>query len=100
LAGWAASAGSPDSRLYFDSAGLAQSRTALPALRELVGSGGLVHDGGAALSAQVCNALVVPGAAGLSLSPRCPRSDLLRAVAWAAQRLTDSGAAAAPFRVM
>jgi hypothetical protein len=84
--------------VIFDPVGLTQMRAALPAMRDLIAEGRLAHDGGSSLSMQVTGALVVPGAAGLSLSPRGGRSDLLRAVAWATQRLVSAGMA--PFRVM
>ena len=99
LLAWAQAAQSPESRLVLDGVGLSQTRAALAGMRDLIAGRRLVHDAGWALTNQATSALVVPGTAGLAISPRSPRSDLLRAVAWAAQRLVDSGAVA-PFRVM
>ena len=96
---WAQAALSPSSRLVLDGVGLAQTRGALAGVRDLISARRLVHDGGWALTNQATSVLVVPGIAGLAVSPRSPRSDLLRAVAWAAQRLVDNGTVT-PFRVM
>jgi hypothetical protein len=98
LASWASTA-VDTGNVVFDAVGLAQTRTALPALRDLMAERRLCHDGGVALAGQATTMLVVPGAAGLSLSPRCPRSDLVRAVAWAAQRLVEAGSVQ-EFRVL
>lgn len=46
-----------------------------------------MHDGGDDLAGQVIAALVTPTAAGLILSSRCPRADLVRAVGWAVAAL-------------
>lgn len=66
-----------------DTAGTAQTRSALPLLRELTAGGRLRHDGGAQLAAQVTGLRVVPGVAGLNVAPRSGRSDLGRCAAWA-----------------
>ena len=62
-----------------DVAGIAELRTSLPLLRELVATGRLVHDGGEALTEQIERARVVTGTAGLALPRAAYRSDLLRA---------------------
>jgi hypothetical protein len=58
-------------------------RDGLPLVRELLGEGRLVHDGGDDLAGQVIAALVVPASTGLAVSPRSPRADLLRAAVFA-----------------
>jgi hypothetical protein len=99
LLAWGQASLSASSALNLDGVGLAQTRGALAGMRDLIAARRLVHDAGWALTNQATSVLVVPGTAGLAISPRSPRSDLLRAVAWAAQRLTDSGTVA-PFRVL
>jgi hypothetical protein len=65
-------------------AGQAQTRTALPLLRELVAANRLAHDGGAELTLQVEGCRVVESrAGGLGVAPGPQRTDLLRAAAWA-----------------
>jgi hypothetical protein len=65
-------------------AGQAETRQALPLLRELVAAGRLAHDGGAELAAQVEQARVVESrTGGLQVAPGPARTDLLRAAAWA-----------------
>jgi hypothetical protein len=65
-------------------AGQAQTRTALPLLRELVAARRLAHDGGAELAGQVEGCRVVESrAGGLQVAPGPQRTDLLRAAAWA-----------------
>ena len=66
------------------SAGNAQTRLALPMLRELVAAGLLIHDGSTDLAAQAMQLRVTHGATGLNVSPRSGRSDLIRAASWAA----------------
>lgn len=63
--------------------GGAQTRTALPALRQALADGAVVHDGGEDLASQLASLLVVPSVTGLLLSPRSGRSDLARCAAWA-----------------
>jgi len=99
LLAWAQAALAPSSPLVLDGVGLAQTRGALAGMRDLIAERRLVHDAGWALTNQATSVLVVPGTAGLAISPRSPRSDLLRAVAWAAQRLVDAGTVQ-PFRVL
>jgi hypothetical protein len=65
-------------------AGQAETRSALPLLRELVAAGRLAHDGGAELAQQVEGTRVVESrAGGLQVAPGPARTDLLRAAAWA-----------------
>jgi hypothetical protein len=67
-----------------EKAGQAETRTALPLLRELVASGRLAHDGGQELARQVEGCRVVESrAGGLQVAPGPARTDLLRATAWA-----------------
>jgi hypothetical protein len=66
------------------SAGSAQTRVALPMLRELVAAGQLTHDGSTDLAAQAMSLRVTQGVTGLNVSPRSGRSDLIRAASWAA----------------
>ena len=68
-------------------------------MRDLIARGALVHDGSVALTTQATDALVIPGSAGLVISPRSPRTDLLRATAWAAHRLATEGSAV-PFAIL
>jgi hypothetical protein len=70
------------------SAGSAQTRAALPLVRELTAAGRLRHDGGPQLAGQVVGMQVVPGVAGLNVSPRSGRSDLARCAAWAVAAVT------------
>lgn len=65
-------------------AGSAQTRVALPMLRELVTAGQLIHDGSTDLAAQAMQLRVTHGTTGLNVSPRSGRSDLIRAASWAA----------------
>jgi len=99
LLAWAQAALAPSSQLVLEGVGIAQTRGALAGMRDLIAARRLVHDAGWALTNQATSVLVVPGVAGLAISPRSPRSDLLRAVAWAAQRLVDTGTVQ-PFRVI
>jgi hypothetical protein len=67
-----------------EKAGQAETRSALPLLRELVAAGRLVHDGGQELTGQVEACRVVESrTGGLQITPGPARSDLLRAAAWA-----------------
>ena len=66
-----------------DTAGAAQTKVALPLLRELVAQRRLTHDGGADLTGQVTHLLVQETSGGLSVSTRSARTDLVRAAAWA-----------------
>ena len=99
LASWAAAALVEEPALTVEPVGLAQTRSALPSVRDLLARRELVHDGGGVLSSQAVECLVIPGAAGLAVSPRSPRSDCVRAVAWAAQRLVDGGSTT-PFEIL
>jgi hypothetical protein len=64
--------------------GRAETRQALPKVRELVNAGRVIHDGGTELTTQIVGMRVLPGSeGGLSVSPRSPRSDLARSAAWA-----------------
>jgi hypothetical protein len=99
LSSWAAAALIEEPALTVEPVGLAQTRSALPALRDLLARRELAHDGGGVLSSQAVECLVIPGAAGLAVSPRSPRSDCIRAVGWAAQKLVDGGASA-PFEIL
>jgi hypothetical protein len=66
-----------------ETAGQAQTRLALPMVRELLAAGRLVHDGGAELAEQVGRARVVESrAGGLTLVPASGRTDLLRCMTW------------------
>jgi hypothetical protein len=76
-----------------ESFGTTQTASALTAVRELLGSGRLVHDGASELAEQVGAIRVRPGAGGLLVSPRSGRSDLARCAAWAA---TEAVKATAP----
>jgi hypothetical protein len=65
-------------------AGGAETRAALPAVRDLAAAGGIVHDGGSELAAQVGGLRVSrSGLGGLAPAGRS-RSDLVRAAAWCA----------------
>ena len=66
-----------------ETVGSAQTRAALPALRQLLADGRLVHDGDPDVAGQVAGLRVIPRESGLSVSPRSGRSDLARCVAWA-----------------
>ena len=66
-------------------AGQAQTRVALPLLRQLVTDGRLCHDDGGELTGQVRACRVAKSADGLVVTSRSGRSDLLRAVAWAVE---------------
>jgi hypothetical protein len=74
----------------------ATTRMALPLLRELLNSGGVVHDAGPDLTDQALNCRATVGNAGLSLVSGTGRSDLLRAVAWCAAESTKAPAKALP----
>jgi phage terminase large subunit-like protein len=67
-----------------DTAGAAETLVALPLLRQLARDGRLVHDGDPDLSAQLAAVRVVERSGGLGVSPRSGRSDLVRAMGWAA----------------
>jgi hypothetical protein len=83
--------------LVVESVGTGQTRVALPLLRQLLTDGRLVHDGGHELAGQVAGMRVVPGReGGLSVSSRSGRSDLVRAVAWAAAGLVQAPPEPAP----
>jgi hypothetical protein len=70
--------------------GRAETRQALPKVRELVNAGRVMHDGGTELTTQVIGMRVLPGSeGGLSVSPRSPRSDLARAAAWAVHAVAN-----------
>jgi hypothetical protein len=74
--------------------GVAQTAAALPAVRELLAAGRLVHDGAWELAGQVKALRVAPGrAGGLSVSSSRARSDLVRAAAWAATEAVKMPAA-------
>jgi hypothetical protein len=62
--------------------GSAETRVALPALRDLAMTGGLVHDGGGELAGQIEGLRVHRSGLG-GLAPGRSRSDLARAAAWA-----------------
>ena len=64
-------------------AGSAETRVALPALRNLVQQQRLVHPGDAGMTAQLTACKVQPRDGGLSVAHRGVRHDLVRAVAWA-----------------
>jgi hypothetical protein len=66
-------------------AGTAETRAALPTLRALLSAGRLIHDGTRALTTQLAGFRVTSSpSGGLSPVPHGTRSDLVRAVAWAA----------------
>jgi hypothetical protein len=68
---------------------LTATRSALPALRELLAAGEIVHSGDPGLAGQVDSVRVVAsGAGGLLPARGSARSDLLRATAWAVQHAT------------
>ena len=74
-----------------DTRGQAQTKLALPKVRELIATGRLAHDGSPELASQLTGMRVVPGReGGLAVSPRSPRSDLARAAAWAAQAVATA----------
>jgi hypothetical protein len=64
--------------------GLAQTRTSLSGLRELVADDRLIHDGGIDLDGQLRGLRVVRTTLGLSVSLRSGRHDLAKCAAWAA----------------
>jgi hypothetical protein len=68
--------------LALKKAGLAETGASLANLRDLLGTGRVVHDGSPDLASQLFQARVTEGRAGMSLIPRS-RSDLLRAAVWA-----------------
>jgi hypothetical protein len=71
-------------RAVVSRAGTAQTAGALPLMRSLLKSGGLVHSGDEDLALQVRAVQLVPTATGgLGVAHRGIRSDLLRATAWA-----------------
>jgi hypothetical protein len=76
-------------------AGVAETKRGLPLLRELVASGGLVHDGGTSLAAQVGATWVTPLPSGLVPSSRAGRTDLVRCASWCVA-LTSRAAEPAP----
>jgi hypothetical protein len=78
--------------------GLAQTRTALPRIRELVAFRALAHSDGLALNRQVHSCRVVTREGGLAIAARSGRSDLLRCMAWSVQTLLDAPSAV-PFFV-
>ena len=68
-----------------EAAGASETLVALPLLRQLVRDGRLVHDGDLDLGAQLAGVRVVARVGGgLGISPRSGRSDLVRAMGWAA----------------
>jgi len=80
--------------------GTATTYAALPAVRALVRSGRLVHSADEALTAQVAQVRVVPTSnGGLTPAHRGIRSDLLRAMAWAAHDTAEPVAAPLEFFV-
>ena len=72
-------------------AGPAQTRAALPRLRDLVAERRIVHDGGAELAGQLVGLRVSRGINGLSIWQHSPRSDLARAAAWCVEAATRAG---------
>jgi hypothetical protein len=68
--------------LSLSKAGLSETGASLANLRDLLGTGRVVHDGSPDLASQLFQARVTEGRAGVSLIPRS-RSDLLRAAVWA-----------------
>jgi len=74
------------------------TRAALPLLRQLVTMGQLCHADEPALSGQVLGVRVVPSSAGgLQLPHRGMRSDLVRAAAWAVQKVARPESGWQPF---
>jgi hypothetical protein len=70
--------------------GTAQTYAGLPLVRSLIRSGGLVHSGDDALTAQVGSVRLVPtSSGGLTPAHKGVRSDLLRAMAWAVQAAAE-----------
>jgi len=97
LAGASLAADAGLAGLDVGSAGTAQTRVALPLLRQLLADRRLVHDGGSELAGQVSGARVSPGReGGLFVSPRSGRHDLVRCVAWAAAALVQAPPESAP----
>jgi hypothetical protein len=72
--------------------GAAETTGALTSLRELLG-GRLVHDAGTDLAVQAGSCRVIESrGGGLLVSPRSPRSDLVRCVSWAAAEVVRAPA--------
>jgi hypothetical protein len=70
--------------------GTANTYAGLPLVRALVRTGRLVHSADEAMTAQVATVRVVPtSSGGLTPAHRGVRSDLLRAMAWAAHTVAE-----------